>query len=64
MRRKRLVIVYKSGAIVKVRAKRIKVLRRADRVVEMEWEDMRPSPLLAGIDEIAAVYAHTTWWGR
>ena len=58
MRRHKVIVVYKSGAKIKVRCKSFTVTRDpiAREVREVTWIKAKPKPLLAGIDEIAAVW--------
>jgi hypothetical protein len=67
MRRVKVTIVYKSGAKVKLRCKSFSVSRSTldGQVTKLAWDDARPRPLEAGIDEIAAVWSRKVWrWWR
>ncbi len=59
MRLVRVTILYKNGARVRLRCKSFTVAHsRLDGSVQrLEWEDAYPRPLMAGIDEVAAVFS-------
>lgn len=67
MRRARVTIVYKSGATVTLRCKAFSVStsKLDGHVTGVSWKDAKPEPLLAGVDEIVAVWSHVRrWWWR
>ena len=66
MRRVKATIVYKNGAVVKLRCKSLSVStsKLDGSVTRLEWEDAKPRPLHAGIDDIAAVWSRKVWRWR
>lgn len=49
-------IIYKSGAVMDLRAEQFKVKYNGSQLVTMAWSHAEPRPLHAGIDEVAAVW--------
>lgn len=58
IRHRRFTVIYKSGAKVHCKAKRMS-FNRKNGVTTFEWDGLRPEVLLFGIDDVAAVW--TGW---
>lgn len=56
VKRLRFTVIYKSGAKVHIKARRIS-WKREHGGTTFEWDDMRPQVLMFGADEIAAIWA-------
>ncbi len=53
----RVLIIYKSGAQIVVRCKEFTASRNAlGELTEIQWNQAKPSPLFAGINDIAAIW--------
>lgn len=53
---KTVTILYKSGAKVQVTCKSMTVTRYSNGTLHVKWDEMKPVPLLLGVDDIAAIY--------
>lgn len=55
-RRRKLTVIYKSGAVVHAKASKFTVTGDAAGGFTYSWTHMTPRPLLLGADDVAAVY--------
>ena len=56
--RAQFLIIYKSGATVKVKADKLIVTRNiaSGEITKLDWANMKPRPLALGINEVSAVW--------
>ena len=54
-------VVYKSGAIVKLRCAEFTVNYAGAEITKLLWVNARPEPLFIGVGGVAAVYSRG-WW--
>lgn len=52
----KILIIYKSGAQLEVKCDSITVTHQGPTITAIRWENMKPSPLHLGVDDIAAVF--------
>ena len=55
-KRAKVVIRYKSGKSITVRAEKITVTRNGGSITGISWTNMTPDPLFIGLDNIESVW--------